>query len=51
MPDITRIFKGRDNDFGVEIVFAEAGESSPAETHPYKEIVVAAKGRIDITIA
>lgn len=48
MPDITRIFKGIKNEFEVEIVFAEEGEESPKESHPYEEIAVVAAGGIRV---
>ncbi len=48
MPDITRLFKGPANDFEVEIVFAESGERSPKESHPFDEIIVVTAGAITI---
>lgn len=48
MPDITRLFKGRKNEFGVEVVFAKAGEKSPKESHSYIEIVLLVEGSINI---
>ena len=51
MPDITRLFKGPRNEFEVEVVFAQAGENSPPESHPYEEIVLLLEGAIDIKLS
>jgi quercetin dioxygenase-like cupin family protein len=45
-PDITRVFKGPGNEFEVEIVFANAGNQSPKEGHPFDEIIVMLDGVI-----
>ena len=47
-PDITRVFKGAQNEFEVEIVFAREGNQSPKEGHPYDEIIVVADGIIEL---
>ena len=47
-PDITRVFKGPQNEFEVEIVFAREGNQSPKEGHRYDEIIVVAYGVIDL---
>ena len=47
-PDITRVFKGAQNEFEVEIVFAREGNQSPKEGHSYDEIIVVADGVIDL---
>lgn len=47
-PDITRVFKGTQNEFEVEIVFARQGNQSPKEGHPYDEIIVMADGVIEL---
>ena len=47
-PDITRVFKGTQNEFEVEIVFARQGNQSPKEGHTYDEIVVVADGVIEL---
>ena len=38
-PDITRVFKGPQNEFEVKIVFAREGNQSPKEGHTYDETV------------
>lgn len=48
-PDITRVFKGLQMEFEVEIVFANEGNQSPEEGHDYDEIIVIAEGVIDLT--
>ena len=48
-PDITRVFKGLQMEFEVEIVFANEGNQSPEEGHEYDEIVVVADGVIELT--
>jgi len=48
MPDITRLFRGRKNEFEVEVVFAAAGEASPMESHDYQELIVIASGVVRI---
>jgi quercetin dioxygenase-like cupin family protein len=45
-PDITRVFKGLQMEFEVEIVFADEGNRSPEEGHEHDEIVVVAQGAI-----
>jgi quercetin dioxygenase-like cupin family protein len=45
-PDITRVFKGPNNEFEVEIVFANEGNQSPKEGHTYDEIIVVTDGVI-----
>lgn len=47
-PDITRVFKGAQNEFEVEIVFASEGGQSPKEGHTYDEIIVVTDGVIDL---
>jgi quercetin dioxygenase-like cupin family protein len=47
-PDITRVFKGPQNEFEVEIVFAREGNQSPKEGHAYDEIIVVADGVIEL---
>ena len=47
-PDITRVFKGPQNEFEVEIVFAREGNQSPKEGHTYDEIIVVADGVIEL---
>ena len=47
-PDITRVFKGPQNEFEVEIVFAGEGNQSPKEGHTYDEIIVVVEGIIDL---
>lgn len=47
-PDITRVFKGAQNEFEVEIVFAREGNQSPKEGHTYDEIIVVADGVIEL---
>lgn len=47
-PDITRVFKGANNEFEVEIVFAGEGNQSPKEGHTYDEIIVVAEGVIEL---
>jgi quercetin dioxygenase-like cupin family protein len=47
-PDITRVFKGPQNEFEVEIVFAREGNQSPKEGHPYDEIIVVTDGVIEL---
>ena len=47
-PDITRVFKGPENEFEVEIVFAQEGNQSPKEGHTYDEIIVLADGVIEL---
>jgi quercetin dioxygenase-like cupin family protein len=47
-PDITRVFKGPQNEFEVEIVFANEGNQSPEEGHTYDEIIVVADGVIEL---
>jgi quercetin dioxygenase-like cupin family protein len=48
-PDITRVFKGLQMEFEVEIVFANEGNQSPEEAHEYDEIIVVTEGVIDLT--
>ena len=48
-PDITRVFKGLEMEFEVEIVFANEGNQSPEEAHDHDEIIVVADGVIDLT--
>ena len=48
-PDITRVFKGLQMEFEVEIVFANEGNQSPEEAHDYDEIMVVAAGVIELT--
>ena len=45
-PDITRVFKGAQNEFEVEIVFAREGNQSPKEGHVYDEIIIVTDGAI-----
>ena len=50
-PDITRLFKGPQNEFEVEIVFAREGSEgnkSPKEGHTYDEIIVVTDGIIEL---
>ena len=47
-PGITRVFKGPGNEFEVEIVFAQQGNQSPKEGHPYDEIIVVTDGIIEL---
>jgi quercetin dioxygenase-like cupin family protein len=47
-PDITRVFKGAQNEFEVEIVFAREENQSPREGHTYDEIIVVTEGVIDL---
>ena len=47
-PDITRVFKGAQNEFEVEIVFAREGNQSPKEGHTYDEIIVVTDGVIEL---
>ena len=47
-PDITRVFKGTQNQFEVEIVFAQEGNQSPKEGHAYDEIIVVTDGVIEL---
>ena len=47
-PDITRVFKGPQNEFEVEIVFAHEGNQSPKEGHTYDEIIVVIDGAIEL---
>ncbi|NIO12013.1 MAG: hypothetical protein GTO40_29905 [Deltaproteobacteria bacterium] len=47
-PDITRVFKGLQNEFEVEIVFAQEGNQSPREGHAYDEIIVVTDGVIEL---
>lgn len=47
-PDITRVFKGAQNEFEVEIVFAREGNQSPREGHSYDEIIVVTDGVIEL---
>jgi len=47
-PDITRVFKGPQNEFEVEIVFAGEGNQSPKEGHAYDEIIVVTDGVIEL---
>ena len=47
-PDITRVFKGPQNEFEVEIVFAREGNQSPKEGHTYDEIIVVTEGVIEL---
>lgn len=49
-PDITRVFKGLQMEFEVEIVFANEGNQSPEEGHEYDEIIVVTEGVIDLTL-
>jgi len=48
-PDITRVFKGAQMEFEVEIVFANEGNQSPEEGHEYEEIIVVTEGVVDLT--
>jgi len=48
-PDITRVFKGLQMEFEVEIVFGNEGNQSPEEAHDYDEIIVVTAGVIDLT--
>jgi quercetin dioxygenase-like cupin family protein len=48
-PDITRVFKGLQMEFEVEIVFANEGNQSPEEAHDHEEIIVVTEGVIDLT--
>jgi len=48
-PDITRVFKGLQMEFEVEIVFANEENQSPEEAHEYDEIIVVTEGVIDLT--
>ena len=48
IPDITRIFKGANNEFAVEIVFGEEGASSPRESHPFLELIIVTDGSITL---
>ena len=47
-PDITRVFKGAQNEFEVEIVFAREKNQSPKEGHTYDEIIVVTDGVIEL---
>lgn len=47
-PDITRVFKGLQSEFEVEIVFACEGNQSPKEAHTYDEIIVVTDGVIEL---
>jgi quercetin dioxygenase-like cupin family protein len=47
-PDITRVFKGAQNEFEVEIVFAREGNQSPKEGHSYEELIVVTDGVIEL---
>jgi quercetin dioxygenase-like cupin family protein len=47
-PDITRVFKGPQNEFEVEIVFARKGNQSPKEGHTCDEIIVVTDGVIEL---
>jgi hypothetical protein len=47
-PDITRVFKGPQNEFEVEIVFAREINQSPKEGHTYDEIIVVTDGVIEL---
>jgi quercetin dioxygenase-like cupin family protein len=47
-PDITRVFKGPQNEFEVEIVFAREANQSPREGHAYDEIIVVTDGVIEL---
>ena len=47
-PDITRVFKGTQNEFEVEIVFAREGNQSPKEGHSYDELIVVTDGVIEL---
>ena len=48
MPDITRLFKGPDNEFEVEVVFAQLGDKSPKESHAFREIILILEGSINL---
>ena len=48
MPDITRLFKGPDNEFEVEVVFAQLGDNSPRESHAFREIILILEGSISL---
>jgi quercetin dioxygenase-like cupin family protein len=48
LPDITRLFKGPENEFEVEVVFAREGNQSPKEGHTYDEIIVVTEGTIEL---
>ncbi len=47
-PDITRLFKGPDSEFEVEVVFAQLGDKSPRESHPFHEIILILEGSINL---
>jgi len=47
-PDITRVFKGPQNEFELEIVFAGEGKQSPKEGRAYDEIIVVTDGVIEL---
>jgi len=49
MPDITRVFKGPENDFEVEIVYAGSEDTSPKEAHEYVEYIFVAKGSMSLS--
>ena len=51
MPDIVRLFKGVRNEFEVEVVFAQPGESSPRESHTFDEIVLLLEGASEIELS
>lgn len=48
IPDITRLYKGPQNEFEVEIVFAEEGGVSPKESHPFLELIIVTDGSITL---
>ena len=50
-PDITRVFKGLQMEFEVEIVFGNEGNQSPEEAHDYDEIMDATKQNAEVDIS
>ena len=50
-PDITRLFKGTRNEFEVEVVFGNAGDTSPREAHTFDEIILALEGALDVELS
>ena len=48
IPDITRLYKGAQHEFEVEIVFAQGGCESPRESHEFDEIIVMTDGAITL---
>ena len=47
-PDITRVFKGPQMEFEVEIVFANEGNQSPEEGHEHEEMIVVTHGTVSL---